>query len=79
MARDGKKLGLSWDPLTSVPTLSQPGLFQTFASQSNLCDDKSKNHVVHYYTNSFQPSFHVFLAGNIIMFLIFLDWSLWPT
>ena len=30
-ARDGKKLGLSWDPLTSIPTLSQPGMFQTFA------------------------------------------------
>ena len=30
-ARDGKKLGSSWDPVNSIPTLSQPGPFQTFA------------------------------------------------
>ena len=30
-ARDGKKLGLSWDRVISVLTLSQPGMFQTFA------------------------------------------------
>ena len=30
-ARDGKKLGSGWDPVNSIPTLSQPGPFQTFA------------------------------------------------
>ena len=30
-ARDGKKLESGWDPLKSIPTLSQPGPFQTFA------------------------------------------------
>ena len=30
-ARDGKKFGSSLDPMNSIPTLSQPGLFQTFA------------------------------------------------
>ena len=30
-ARDGKKLGSGWDLENSIPTLSQPGLFQTFA------------------------------------------------
>ena len=30
-ARDGKKLGSSWDPVNSIPTLSQPGPFQSFA------------------------------------------------
>ena len=30
-ARDGKKLGSSWDPVNYIPTLSQPGPFQTFA------------------------------------------------
>ena len=29
-ARDGKKLGSSWDQVNYIPTLSQPGLFQTF-------------------------------------------------
>ena len=31
-ARDGKKLGSIWDPVNSIPTLSQQGPFQTFAS-----------------------------------------------
>ena len=31
-ARDGKKLGYGWDPVNSIPTLSQPGPFQTFAT-----------------------------------------------
>ena len=31
LARDGKKLGPSWDSVNSIPTLSQPGPFQTFA------------------------------------------------
>ena len=30
-ARDGKKLGSGWDPVNSIPTLSQPGPFQSFA------------------------------------------------
>ena len=30
-ARDGKKLGSGWDPENSIPTLFQPGQFQTFA------------------------------------------------
>ena len=30
-ARDGKKLGSSWDPVNSIPTLSQTGPFQSFA------------------------------------------------
>ena len=30
-ARDGKKLGSSWDPVNSTPSLSKPGPFQTFA------------------------------------------------
>ena len=30
-ARDGKKLGTLWDHANSIPTLSQPGLFQSFA------------------------------------------------
>ena len=30
-ARDGKKLGSSWDPVNSIPTLYQPGPFQSFA------------------------------------------------
>ena len=29
--RDGKKLGSGWDPVNTIPTLSQPGPFQTFA------------------------------------------------
>ena len=32
-ARDGKKLGSGWDPVNSIPTLSQPGPFQSFAAQ----------------------------------------------
>ena len=32
-ARDGKKLGSSRDPVNSIPTLSQPGPFQTFAAE----------------------------------------------
>ena len=31
-ARDGKKFGSGWDPVNYIPTLSQPGLFQTFAT-----------------------------------------------
>ena len=34
-ARDGKKLGSSWDPVNSIPTLSQPGPFQTFAAKTS--------------------------------------------
>ena len=34
-ARDGKKLGSSWDPVNSIPTLSQPGPFQSFAQRDN--------------------------------------------
>ena len=30
-ARDGKKLGSGWDLVNSIPNLSQPGPFQTFA------------------------------------------------
>ena len=30
-AMDGKKWGSGWDPLNYIPTLSQPGSFQTFA------------------------------------------------
>ena len=30
-ARDGKKLGSGWDPVNFIPTLSQPGPFQSFA------------------------------------------------
>ena len=33
-ARDGKKLGSSWDLVNSIPTLSQPGPFQTFAAMA---------------------------------------------
>ena len=29
LARDGKKLGSIWDPVNSIQTLSQLGLFQT--------------------------------------------------
>ena len=32
-AGDGKKLGSCWDPVNSIPTLSQPGPFQTFAKK----------------------------------------------
>ena len=35
-ARDGKKLGSGWDPVNSIPTLSQPGPFQTFAAWAAL-------------------------------------------
>ena len=35
-ARDGKKLGLSWDPVTSIPTLSQPRMFQAFATVGHV-------------------------------------------
>ena len=41
-ARDGKKLGSGWDPENSIPTLSQPGPFQTFAVWS-LLNDKMKS------------------------------------
>ena len=34
-ARDGKKLGSGWDPVNSIPTLSQPGPFQTFDGSVN--------------------------------------------
>ena len=30
-ARDGKKLGFGWDPVNSIPTLFQPGPFQSFS------------------------------------------------
>ena len=33
-ARDGKKLGLSWDPVISIPTLFQPGTFHSFADKA---------------------------------------------
>ena len=32
-ARDGKKMRSHWDPVNSIPTLSQPGLFQSFAGE----------------------------------------------
>ena len=35
-ARDGKKLGSSWDSVKFIPTLSQPGPFQSFA-ETNYC------------------------------------------
>jgi hypothetical protein len=37
-ARDGKKLGSCWDPVNSIPTLSQPGPFQTFARNRAIAD-----------------------------------------
>ena len=40
-ARDGKKLGSSRDPVNSIPTLSQPRPFQTFAAEWNT-DTKQK-------------------------------------
>ena len=35
-ARDGKKLGSGWDSVNSIPILSQPGPFQTFAHDTQL-------------------------------------------
>ena len=33
---DGKKLGSRWDPVNSIPTFLQEGLFRTFAVLTNI-------------------------------------------
>ena len=33
---DGKKLGSRWDPVNSIPTFLQEGLFHTFAVLTNI-------------------------------------------
>ena len=43
-AREGKKLGSCWDPVNSIPTLSQPCLFQSFAEESWCNESNAKNH-----------------------------------
>ena len=46
-AKDGKKLGFGWDPVNSIPTLSQSDLFQTFLLKSqkpNILEIKLLKH-----------------------------------
>ena len=44
-ARDGQKLGSGWDPVYFIPTLSQPGPFQTFAEGNFRKTDKGHTKV----------------------------------